>query len=113
MFADAGTLDRGHTPQSRSGFFINRSRTRLATLLRRDGHSFSQLKKGLEITDGNLDAHLRKLSSAGYLHSRMVLDGRPHTVYELSESGTAAFDNYLASLQKIIEHARRSLKSDT
>ncbi len=83
-------------------------RTRLATLLRRGGHSFSQLKQDLEITDGNLDAHLRKLSSAGYLHSQMVLDGRPHTVYQLSDSGTAAFDNYIDALEQIIDRARHS-----
>lgn len=82
-------------------------RTRLAALLRSEAHSFSQLKSGLQITDGNLDAHLRKLSAAGYLHSRMVLEGRPHTIYQLSETGTEAFDEYVVNLERLIDHVRQ------
>ncbi|MEM9228745.1 MAG: transcriptional regulator [Pseudomonadota bacterium] len=76
-------------------------RTRLALLLFLGEISFSELKAALSTTDGNLDAHLRKLSGAGYLHSRMVLDGRPHTVYRLSESGMEAFSRYLDVLRAI------------
>ncbi len=78
-------------------------RTRLATLLNHKERSFSQLKSDLSITDGNLDAHLRKLGAAGYLHSQMVLDGRPHTIYQLSESGSAAFELYLNVLRCLID----------
>jgi predicted ArsR family transcriptional regulator len=74
-------------------------RTRLALLLHIAEPSFSQLKSTLSITDGNLDAHLKKLSGAGYLHSRMVVEGRPHTVYRLSETGTRAFETYLNALR--------------
>lgn len=85
-------------------------RTRLVALLRARAHSFSQLKSSLGITDGNLDAHLRKFSAARYLHSRMVFEGRPHTVYQLSESGTKAFDLYVASLGQLIDHAYQTRK---
>lgn len=78
-------------------------RTRLAVLLHRKPHSFSQLKTALIITDGNLDAHLRRLSSAGYLHSQMLSDGkRPQTIYRLSDSGTEAFENYLSDLNFLV-----------
>ena len=80
-------------------------RTRLAALLSVRPYSFSELKSALGVTDGNLDAHLRKLSSAGYLHSRMVLKGRPKTVYDLSTSGKRAFADYLVALKTIIETA--------
>lgn len=76
-------------------------RTRLGLLLYLGEPSFSQLKAALSITDGNLDAHLKKLGAAGYLHSRMVLEGRPHTVYCLSDSGTSAFREYLRCLETI------------
>ncbi|MDH3241542.1 MAG: transcriptional regulator, partial [Alphaproteobacteria bacterium] len=46
----------------------------------------SQLRAELGITDGNLDAHLRKFATAGYLHSEMITEGRPHTIYRLSPS---------------------------
>ncbi len=85
-------------------------RTRLAALLRFDSRSFSELKSALGLTDGNLDAHLRKLSSSGYLHSQMVFEGRPHTVYQLSESGIKAFDSYVANLEQLIDLAQIGLK---
>lgn len=80
-------------------------RTRLCLLLYRGEPSFSQLKASLSITDGNLDAHLKKISAVGYLHSRMVLEVRPHTVYCLSESGASAFREYLDCLEAIFTAA--------
>lgn len=76
-------------------------RTRLALLMFTHEPSFSELKAALSITDGNLDAHLKKLSAQGYLHSRMVLEGRPYTVYRLSESGVKAFQAYMRCLKDL------------
>ena len=80
-------------------------RTRVAALLYRDATSFAELKRALDVTDGNLDAHLRKLGGAGYLHSRVVLEGRPHTVYELSPRGRDAFVLYLKTLRERVAFA--------
>lgn len=76
-------------------------RTRLGLLLYVGEQSFSQLKAALSMTDGNLDAHLRKLASAGFLHSEMRLKQRPHTVYCLSSSGREAFQEYIEFLGAI------------
>ena len=81
-------------------------RTRLGLLLYKGEPSFSQLKVALSITDGNLDAHLKKLGAAGYLHSRMKIEGRPHTVYCLSESGASAFRQYMDFLNGVCAIAR-------
>ncbi|MFZ0065652.1 MAG: transcriptional regulator [Pseudolabrys sp.] len=78
-------------------------RTRLAVLLSQGPVSFSKLKGALQITDGNLDAHLRKLSATGYLHTRSIFDGRYRTDYCLSSSGTKAFLKYLRDLRRLIE----------
>jgi DNA-binding MarR family transcriptional regulator len=59
------------------------------------------------VTDGNLDAHLRKLSAAGYLHSRMVVKDRPQTMYSFSPSGKRAFAAYVLGLRAIIDHAMK------
>jgi len=80
-------------------------RTRLAVLLAAEARSFAQLKTRLGVTDGNLDAHLRKLSSAGYLHSRMIVEGRPHTMYELSPSGRLAFGAYCQAMRELLGDA--------
>jgi predicted ArsR family transcriptional regulator len=85
--------------------FHQPARTRLALLLFLQEPSFSELKTALSITDGNLNGHLKKLSAAGFLHSRMVIEGRPHTLYRLSESGVEAFKDYLSFLQIICEAA--------
>jgi DNA-binding MarR family transcriptional regulator len=80
-------------------------RTRLSVLLSAGACSFNELKTALGVTDGNLDAHLRKLSAAGYLHSQMIVRGRPQTLYALSPSGKRALAIYLSSLKAIIENA--------
>lgn len=77
-------------------------RTRLAVLLASEPRTFSQLKAALGVTDGNLDSHLRKLAGVGYLHSRMVVDGRPQTIYELSPSGRKAFGNYVTAMRELL-----------
>ena len=78
-------------------------RTRLGGLLNAGSCSFTELKNRLGVTDGNLDAHLRKLSAAGYLHSRMVLKDRPQTIYSFSPSGKRAFAAYILGLRAIID----------
>ncbi len=95
-----------HIPPVPNPIFHQPVRTRLGLLLYMGEPSFSQLKTALSITDGNLDAHLKKLGAAGYLHSRMMLDGRPHTVYCLSQSGADAFQEYLDFLEVIRSAAR-------
>jgi predicted transcriptional regulator len=77
-------------------------RTRLGSLLNTGACSFAELKTRLGVTDGNLDAHLRKLSAAGYLHSRMVIRDRVQTNYSLSPSGKRAFAAYVVDLRAII-----------
>lgn len=80
-------------------------RTRIAAVFeQRKEISFSELKSVLNITDGNLDAHLRKLSAAGYLHSRFVLTGaRPHTLYSLSSSGRKAWRAYARDMRRLLQ----------
>ncbi len=81
-------------------------RTRLGSLLDGGACSFAELKTRLGVTDGNLDAHLRKLGAAGYLHSRMVIKERVQTNYSLSPSGKRAFAAYLSNLRAIIRPPR-------
>ena len=79
-------------------------RTRIAAYLSTRGETtFTELKTALGTTDGNLDAHLKKLTAAEYVNARKETgDGRPQTLYFLSETGTAAFETYVATLQKLL-----------
>ncbi|MGI9406079.1 MAG: transcriptional regulator [Hyphomicrobiaceae bacterium] len=83
-------------------------RTRLAVLLSKTALSFSELKSALEITDGNLDAHLRKLAAEGYIESAMVLEGRPHTRYALSATGRKAFADYCKTMRTLLDETDES-----
>lgn len=84
-------------------------KTRLAivsALAVQDALSFNELKDLLELTDGNLSVHARKLEEAGYLDCRKSFLGRtPHTEYRLTSKGRAALDRYLAHMKALVEAA--------
>ena len=79
-------------------------RTRIAAFLVTRGEAtFTELKKELEITDGNLDAHIRKLVGAGYVETeKRSGKGRPQTIYSLTKKGKTAFENYLETLKRLL-----------
>ena len=78
-------------------------RTQIAAyLVGRGEATFSELKRVLQCTDGNLDAHLKKLLAADYLEQERRGGGaRLQTTYALTATGRAAFAAYLAHLQKL------------
>ncbi len=70
--------------------------------------TFSDLKKLLDATDGNLSVHARKLEDAGYIKCEKSFEGRmPRTVYTLSKPGRAALNQYLNHMEALV-HAMRS-----
>lgn len=79
-------------------------RTRLAAFLAARGEAtFTELRQALEVTDGNLEAHLKKLTGAGYVDTRKARSrGRPQTLYSLSEQGHAAFVGYVETLHALL-----------
>jgi DNA-binding transcriptional ArsR family regulator len=81
-------------------------RTRLAimsTLAVVESVSFSQLKRLLSATDGNLSVHARKLENARYVTTTKAFDGRiPHTTYRLTTAGRRALQGYLAYMESLI-----------
>jgi DNA-binding transcriptional ArsR family regulator len=69
--------------------------------------SFTDLKRLLDTTDGNLSVHARKLEEAGYIDCTKNFDGRvPRTEYRLAPAGRAAFEGYLQHMEAIIRAAR-------
>jgi DNA-binding MarR family transcriptional regulator len=80
-------------------------RTQLAAFLSGRGEAtFSELKRVLNATDGNLDAHLTKLIDAGYVVSRKepVDSGRPQTVFSLTDAGRRALKTYVEQLSALM-----------
>ena len=75
----------------------------VAYLATRGTATFTELKQALNITDGNLEGHIKKLSEAKYIsNKRKTGKGRPQTVYSLTSSGLAAFTDYVRALQKLL-----------
>ncbi len=71
--------------------------------------SFNDLKKLLEITDGNLSVHARKLEVAGYVKCSKSFVGRqPRTEFRLTAAGRRALDGYLQQMESVIQAARKS-----
>ena len=73
-----------------------------------DSLSFNDLKKLLEITDGNLSVHARKLEAAGYVKCSKSFVGRqPRTEFKLTAAGRRALEEYLQGMESVIRASRR------
>ena len=71
--------------------------------------TFNDLKSLLQITDGNLSVHARKLEEAGYVECSKSFDGRlPRTEYRLSSSGRAALNRYVTHMEALLGAVKRS-----
>ena len=64
---------------------------------------FRFLKQKLDLTDGNLGAHLVTLEESGYISVEKTFVGkRPKTFLSVTKVGRRAFDNHVAALRAIL-----------
>ena len=69
--------------------------------------TFTDLKRLLDTTDGNLSVHARKLEDAKYLICKKGFEGRtPRTEFRLTPAGRRAFERYLDHMESIIRANR-------
>lgn len=72
-----------------------------------DSLSFTDLKRLLRATDGNLSVHARKLETAGYVSCTKTFEDRlPRTTYRLTAAGRRALSAYLDHMEALIRSAR-------
>ena len=65
---------------------------------------FTTLKKRLDVGDGVLGLHLRKLEETGYLTCKKTFVGRrPKSTYRITPSGRKALASYLHAMQILID----------
>jgi DNA-binding HxlR family transcriptional regulator len=65
--------------------------------------TFTELKKLLQATDGNLSVHARKLESAAYISCRKSFEARvPKTEYRITAMGRRALNRYLKHMEALI-----------
>jgi DNA-binding transcriptional ArsR family regulator len=66
--------------------------------------SFTELKKLLDTTDGNISVHARKLEDAGYVACEKSFKGRtPLTEYVITKDGRKALERYLDHMEALIK----------
>jgi len=69
--------------------------------------TFGDLKRLLQVTDGNLSVHARKLEDAGYIGCTKSFSGRvPKTEYRLLPAGRKALEKYLDHMESLIRATR-------
>ena len=75
------------------------------TALQCDGPlDFTTLKQRLQVADGSLGMHLRKLMGHGYITSRRAFVGRrPKTTYRLTPAGRRAFASYVDAMRTLLD----------
>jgi len=69
--------------------------------------SFNELKALLDITDGNLSVHARRLEEAGVITcEKSFVDRMPRTEYQITPLGRKALDDYLDHMESLIRRVR-------
>ena len=72
-----------------------------------DTLAFTDLRRLLATSDGNLSVHARRLEDAGYIACTKSFEGRqPRTEYRLTPAGRGALARYLDHMEALI-HATR------
>lgn len=83
------------------------SRVRLgimSALAVNDALDFTSLKEYLDVTDGNLATHIKKLEKEGFIEvEKSFIDNKPNTTYYMTQDGKKAFEEHLNVLEKIIK----------
>ena len=76
----------------------------LVTLNPDEEVDFTYLRDLLEVTDGNLGAHLRKLEEAGYIAvNKVFVERKPHTFVAATPEGRQVFEEHVAALESILK----------
>lgn len=70
--------------------------------------SFTELRDTLNLTDGNLTAHIRTLQEAGYVAvTKSIQRSRSLTTFSLTPHGIQAFTAYIDLLEQVVQQAKR------
>jgi DNA-binding MarR family transcriptional regulator len=77
----------------------------LVTLKEGNEVDFTYLRNLLEVTDGNLGAHLRKLEEAGYIAvNKTFVERKPRTYVSATAEGRKVFREHVAALESILKN---------
>jgi DNA-binding MarR family transcriptional regulator len=76
----------------------------LVTLEAGNEVDFTYLRGLLDVTNGNLGAHLRKLEEAGYIAiNKIFVERKPRTFVAATDVGRKVFKEHVAALEAILK----------
>jgi DNA-binding MarR family transcriptional regulator len=76
----------------------------IAELLTSEWIAFSEMMRALDVSNGNLGAHVGKLVEAGYVdEEKSFVNRRPLTRYRLTQRGRDAFVKHVEQLQSLLK----------
>jgi len=74
------------------------------------GLSFTELRDACNLTDGNLNRHVKVLQEAEIVAvSKKFVDLKPRTTVRLTSHGLQRFGDYLEALKRVLAEAQASL----
>jgi DNA-binding MarR family transcriptional regulator len=74
---------------------------------------FLFLQHQMDMTPGNLSAHLRKLEDAKYVEVvKEFVDRKPHTALKLTKKGRGAFKEYQTTMKQVLDNWPKEPKTD-
>jgi DNA-binding transcriptional ArsR family regulator len=77
------------------------------------GLSFTELKESCNLTDGNLNRHLKVLEDAGAVRiEKAFVQSKPRTTVRISRKGLEQFSDYLAALAGVLDKARKAIPAE-
>lgn len=75
----------------------------MAYLVNKIEADYTSLKKDLEITDGHMSTHMKKLVDGKYISFKKSFEGnKPKTRYKLTKKGKDSFLQYLENLKSMV-----------
>jgi DNA-binding transcriptional ArsR family regulator len=78
------------------------------------GLSFGELKEQCDLTDGNLNRHLKVLEEAGAVRiKKEFVDNKPRTTVQMSKKGLDRFNEYLMALNEVLKKAKKALPEES
>jgi DNA-binding HxlR family transcriptional regulator len=76
----------------------------VATLITNDELPFKALKEKLNLTDGNLSSHLKKLQVVEYIViEKYFEEKKPKTIIKITSKGKDAFKIYIKQLKQFVK----------
>jgi len=76
----------------------------MSALAVNDSLDFTSLREFLDVTDGNLATHIKKLEEENFIRvEKAFINNKPNTKYSMTKEGKKAFENHLAVLEQIIK----------